>query len=142
MTMSESGLEVSNREIWQAVIKAWAEGDVTTLERLVDPDLTIVEPDCLPYKGIFKGPEGYAELYRQIVAVWDEMEVEKGELVGGENGQPLVIEYLTTATSRLTGKRMVREPSLAIWKFRDGKVVSMTPYNFDTARICALLVPD
>lgn len=126
-------------EIWRAVTSAWAEGDTEALARLVDPELTIVEPDCLPYRGTFTGPEGYADLYRQITACWTDLEIEREAMIGGGEDEPLVIEYFTSATARLTGKRIEREPSLAIWKFRDGKVVAMTPFNFDTVVLCAAL---
>lgn len=130
---------VTSKEIWRAVTTAWAEGDTEALARLVDPALIIVEPDCVPYHGTFTGLEGYADLYRQITACWTDLLIERGEMVGGGEDEPLVIEYFTSATSRATGRRIEREPSLAIWKFREGKVVSMTPFNFDTMVLCAAL---
>ncbi len=132
----------TNREIWQKVIKAWREEDEETINRYVSPDLEILEPVSLPYPGLFKGPEGYMELHRKIAEVWEDLQVDRGQVIGGADEDALVIEYFTSARSRATGKRMDREPSLAVWKFRDGMVVSMTPFNFDTAKIVSLLIED
>lgn len=125
----------SNREIWRKVREAWTSGDRETLARYADPEIIIVEPDSLPYRGTFKGVDGYAALFEQISAVWDELTIEQGDIIGGADDDALVIEYFTTSRCRRTGEWLRREPSLAIWKFRDGKVISMMPFNFDTARI-------
>ncbi len=140
--LPEVAPKMTNLEIWRAVTTAWAEGDTEALARFVDPELTIVEPDCLPYRGTFTGPEGYADLYRQITACWTDLEIERGAMIGGGEDEPLVIEYFTSATARATGQRIEREPNLSIWKFREGKVVSMTPFNFDTVVLCAALASD
>jgi ketosteroid isomerase-like protein len=129
----------TNREIWLKVIKAWAEEDVETISRYVSPDMEILEPASLPYPGLFKGPQGYIDLHRKIESVWADLKVDRGMVIGGEDEDALVIEYFTTATCRATGKQMDREPSLGVWKFRDGMVISMTPFNFDTAKIVSLL---
>ena len=129
----------TNREIWQKVINAWAEEDLETIRRYVSPDLEILEPASLPYPGLFKGPEGYVELHRKIDECWADLKVERGLVIGGDTDEALVIEYFTSGRSRTTNKCLDREPSLGIWKFRDGMVISMTPFNFDTAKIVSLL---
>jgi len=129
----------TNREIWQKVIKAWSEEDIETVARYVSPEMQILEPDSLPYPGLFVGPQGYLDLHRKIEEVWADLKVERGMVIGGADEDALVIEYFTSARCRKTGKTMDREPSLGVWKFRDGMVVSMTPFNFDTAKIVALL---
>jgi ketosteroid isomerase-like protein len=128
----------SNREIWRKVREAWTANDHATLARYVDPEMEIVEPDSLPYHGVFRGVEGYVELFRQISTVWEELTIEQGQIIGAEADNALVIEYFTTARSRKSGEWLKRDPNLAIWKFRDGKVISMTPFNFDTAKIIAV----
>ena len=132
----------SNREIWQKVTKAWSEHDIETIARYVSTEMEILEPNSLPYPGLFLGPQGYLDLHRKIEEVWSDLKVDLGMVIGGANEDALVIEYFTSATCRATGKTMNREPSLGVWKFRGGKVISMTPFNFDTAKIVALLKID
>ncbi|OYU34788.1 nuclear transport factor 2 family protein [Novosphingobium sp. PASSN1] len=129
----------TTRQIWAMVLKAWKDGDLDTIRTFVSPDMVILEPDSLPYRGVFKGPDGYARLYRLISDTWEDLVVEQGQVIGGDDEDALVIEYFTSGRSRATGRRLEREPSLALWKFRDGKVISMTPFNFDTVRIREVL---
>ena len=110
-----TAIRETNREIWLKVIKAWAEEDVETISRYVSPELEILEPASLPYPGLFKGPQGYIDLHRQIESVWADLKVDRGMVIGGDDEDALVIEYFTTAVCRATGKRMDREPSLGIW---------------------------
>jgi ketosteroid isomerase-like protein len=130
---------LGNREIWAKVLVAWKENDQATIDLYVSPDLKIIEPDNLPYAGVFHGPEGYADLFRRISETWVDLVIERGCVIGGDDEDALVIEYFTSARSRATGKVLDREPSLAIWKFHSGKIISMTPFNFDTGRIRAAL---
>ena len=135
--------EIDNFEIWRRVRKAWTDNDRATLEQFIDPDMFITEPECLPYRGIFRGIDGYLELLKQISAVWeDDIKMEQGDIIGDPHGEKIAIEYFTTSRSRATGKTLVRARNLAMWRFKNGKVVEMRPYNFVTAEIVACITPD
>ena len=100
---------------------------------LLDPDVTFHATSSLPHGGKYTGHDSFLKMCEQFRDLWD--------LVGGvelqyiDGGGDKVITLASfTAESKHTGKtvpvRMVEEVTV-----RDGKIVELVAYYFDTVPI-------
>ena len=97
----------------------------------IDPQFTCYEAASLPYGGEYHGPEGLLRLYKAVFSIWETFEVEVKELL--DAGQTVVA--LIHLRVKLKGSgRTVEMPVAEFWRLRDGKVVELRPFYWDTAQ--------
>ncbi|HVA08363.1 MAG TPA: nuclear transport factor 2 family protein [Acidimicrobiales bacterium] len=102
------------------------------LSDLLDPALVIREPASLPYGGTFHGIEGHADLSARTGAFWDFDQMVPAEYVC--EGDVVVALNRMTGRVRSTGTP-VDMPLIAVWRFRDGRILSADIFPFDTHEI-------
>lgn len=124
----------TNLEKLKAMFAAFGEGDFETVATYLHPDLIITEADCLPYSGVFRGPEGYIELATKVFATWDDLSVSQEAMLA--EGDLLVV------VSKFKGKTKAgvsfTMPMTEAFYFTDGLVSEIRPYYFDTHKLAEL----
>ncbi len=63
----------SKKEIVQAMFDAMAVGDFERMKNYLHPDVIVNEAECLPYSGIYRGPDAYIQLVHTVVGTWDDL---------------------------------------------------------------------
>lgn len=118
-----------NVKIVNDAYAAFFRGDVIGFFANCADDIEIVEADSLPYGGTFRGKEDGAKGLLMIQGSWDDMSFEMEEMLAS----PTMI----AAIGRLRGKAKatgiaIDMPIVELWRFRDGKVQSISPIYGDT----------
>lgn len=69
--MSISSSTEATRDLITRMYAAAAGGGLSTLQKILDPDLIVTEPDFLPYGGVHEGMGAFAALFGQVGQVID-----------------------------------------------------------------------
>lgn len=121
-------------EAWMA---AQFSGDRATCNAIMDPGFVLVEPVGLPYAGTYRGPDGYWAFFDKFLATWTDLDASVERVFENTAGDELAIIFRIKARSARTG-RAIDTTLMEHWKFRDGRLVSIAPHNFDTAQLAAV----
>ena len=127
----------TNRESIERLFTAVLSNDRATADSLLDPDLTVYEPDGLPYAGVYKGHKGWWDLMEKINATWLDMKVEVVDLIGEPNGKQFGV-YI-----RLSGCAAVSRKSFTHMLFErytvvNRKLTEVHPHYWDTKALAEL----
>ena len=116
-----------NVRIVHAIYEAGLRGDLATLLSHLDPEFVAYESDALPYGGVYRGPEGFAQLFQKITALFQlDLQVEeladtadrviarvRGQFIPRSGGAPLPVDIA------------------AYWTLRHHKAVELRPYYWN-----------
>lgn len=118
-----------NLATMQAFMNAALSGDAETLRSLCHPDFVLEEGSGMPFAGTFSGADGFLAF---LGVFMDTFAIERFDAVRAyECGDPdfLASEMELVSTLKSNGQRY--DSSLVeIWRFRDGKVISVKPHYF------------
>jgi ketosteroid isomerase-like protein len=124
----------SKKEIVQAMFDAMAAGDFDTMKSYLHPEVVVNEADCLPYAGIYQGPDAYIQLVHTVVGTWDDLGLSVDAMA--EAGDMVIV------VSEFSGKNKAgvafNMPMTEIFHFTDGKISEVRPYYFDTHKLAEL----
>lgn len=123
------------RTFSETFLGAMRAGDAATMEAMLDPEFQVVEADGLPYGGTYRGIAGWLDLSRAVIATWAKFRLELIEYAG-HSEDSLVIHFAISGISRKTGKPF-QSRVLEFWKFRDGRLLRIDPFYFDTQLLAA-----
>ena len=104
-------------------------GDWEAVDEYMSDDLVIVEAESLPYGGLYPGRTALRDLFAKVMAYWIDPSIEMHAITAGEDrgvGLPTL-----HVTSRQTGRRLALDIA-ETFRFRDGKLIEIKPYYFDT----------
>lgn len=107
-------------------------GQEEAMQRLLSDHVVLTVPQGLPYGGEYPGLDGYRAIIGGLMGFWSEFHLDPPEFATA--GDKVVV------ISRLTGKlagsgREIDQPFCEIWKVQDGKVMTVTPFYYDTKTI-------
>jgi len=103
---------------------------------LVAEDCVLHETGVLPYGGVYHGRELMKETLAGVIAGFDEFEFEIfNYLAGGDE----VVVHLRMAGVGRESRRPFATPIMELWRIRDGKVVELRPFLYDSAAVAAAL---
>ncbi len=111
-------------------------GDFGPIAATLDPDVVIRQPASVPYGGEWRGHAGFEAWMRAFAEQWAAMDVTGSELF--PVGDVVVAKSHVHATHKPTGRR-VDWPLLQYFKFRDGRVLELWPFYWDTAALLGQL---
>ena len=95
-------------------------------------DCELHEAPSLPYGGMWRGKEGIARGVGTVFGTFDDFQFQVlGFLAGGDH---VAAHLMLSGTGRKTGKHFSM-PLLELWRFRDGKVVELRLFYFDSGRV-------
>jgi ketosteroid isomerase-like protein len=103
---------------------------------VMDEDCVLHEADALPYGGVYRGRALMKEVLRDVVARFDEFEVEiRNYLAGGDE----VVVHLHLAGVGRESRKPFSIPVMELWRVHDGKVVELRPFLYDSAAMAEAL---
>jgi ketosteroid isomerase-like protein len=103
-----------------------------TLFASLHPEVVVNEAASLPFGGTFKGIAGVQDLFGQMFATWDDLEIGVEKLFDG--GDQVVALLRLTARAKATGTPVDMQLT-ELWTLREGKVVGLKPFYFDAGEI-------
>lgn len=107
-------------------------GDWTAVAEYMSDDLVIREADSLPYGGDYTGRNALRDLFGKVMAFWDDPSIEMHAITAGQDHGVGILTL--SVTSRRTGRRLTLDIA-EMFRFRDGKLVEIKPYYYDTHMI-------
>mgnify|MGYP001765738759 CR=1 FL=1 len=120
----------ANVQVQQAFGTAALSGDAETLRRLAHPDFVLHEGNGLPFAGQFHGADGFLAFLGRFVEIFDIARLEVVRLYECADPDHLACEFELEATVKASGAPFVSS-LVEIWRFRDGKVLSVRPHYFN-----------
>ncbi len=125
-------MQQTNQQIVEAIYDAAKRGDLPTIMSYIDPEIEAIEADSLPYGGTFHGLEGFQKLFSLVFASWRSFEFEVDSVLDGG----AYVVALMRVKIGLKGSDTVVDTRVAeFWKLRDGKVIELRPFYWDTAAL-------
>ena len=106
-------------------------GDATRIKALCHPEMLVEDPESLPYGGAYRGFAGMCEVAGKLFTAIEDWKCETERVIGDPDGDDFVL------VQRMTGiaagsRRPVDMSILERYTFRDGLLVSIRPYYWDT----------
>jgi ketosteroid isomerase-like protein len=99
---------------------------------LLHPQVRITLPASLPHGGNYEGRDGALRLRERLMAAWSDFRVDILEhLVGADS---VITMIRLQAVAKHTG-RSVDTKIAEFWRFRDGQVIELSAYYFDTQAV-------
>lgn len=116
--------------------RAFADRDVAALRELADPEIEIqTVTGALAHGGEpYRGLDGVEQYMRDVVAVWDELELVAGEFHDLDEQRTLVFGRVRARR----GTTLVDSPNAWLWRVRDDRVVSAQVFGDPEAAVALL----
>lgn len=124
-----------NKTIVREFLAASQRADRDLMASLLDEEFVVHEADSLPYAGEHRGLEGFLALVRRVFTSFRDTRVEIDTVIG--EGDTVIVLARLCGRSRHGGEAFSM-PVNEVWRLRDGRIHSITPYYFDTARLNTL----
>ena len=111
-------------------------GDFQAMAATLDVECVLYQPASLPYGGEWRGPAGFEQWMKAFGEQWTSLEVKDSRFY--PDGDVVFSHSHVYATARATG-RAVDWPLLQFFKVRDGKILELRPFHWDTAAMLPAL---
>ena len=122
-------MEVENRDILRSFLKASERQDEEEMREYLHPEIRVIEAESLPYGGIHEGPDAFMELIPTVFGTWRDCNVTVNRWVS--EGENVILLGVMTGSGKTTGMPF-EVPIAEVWTFREGKIIEVVPYYFDT----------
>lgn len=122
---------MNNKQRLQAIFDAFVSGDMAAVDAGLHPDFEITEAPGVPYGGTYRGLDGWHRLVQNITGTWDDFATAALEIIGEPDGERFAALHSLKGRSKKTG-RSVALQVFELWVFKDGKVIQVVPFYFDT----------
>jgi ketosteroid isomerase-like protein len=132
--MTGASLREQNLKIARTMYAKGLAGEFEALKQFVDPDFLCVEPEGLPYRGSYRGFDGYLGLFTALSSTFDDLGFEILAMVADDKSVWTRILLHGRAKHGESFSMEITE----VWEIRDGKVYKISPYYFDTKAIADL----
>jgi ketosteroid isomerase-like protein len=120
------------------VLAALQSGDGSQIQAICHPEMIVEDPASLPYGGVYKGFEGMIECAGKLFAAVVDCKIETLEIIGDPGGDAFVLRQRLTGRAARSG-RPIDTTILEHYAFRDGLLVSIRPYYWDTKAMAEIL---
>lgn len=130
--MSDPGETERNVALIHELYQHFMKGEWEALTEMLDPQFEAVEADGLPYGGRYKGRAGFMKIVEALGAHYEDLRISDFEVLG--NGETVIGLFRVQAISRSTGRPIDLRFS-EHWKIRNGKIIFLEPFYFDTYAI-------
>jgi ketosteroid isomerase-like protein len=102
------------------------------------PDVRLHQADALPYGGTWCGHDGMERFFLAMTETWASFAMVDQEFLVDDG--PAVVHTQVDATARATG-RSLSFPILQTVAVRDGRIIEVRPFYWDTAAIAEACAP-
>lgn len=123
-----------NLEIIQTMAANGIKGNWDIVRPYVADDLVMEMPQGLPYGKTFHGWDGYREGLA-VLGFWKDLKFGPHEYAVSDD-KVVIVSHLQGKIGT-TGKP-VSQPYVAVWQLKDGKVIRITAFYYDTKEIADL----
>jgi uncharacterized protein len=122
------------------IVKTMAENGILgrwdIVRQYVSDDMVMHVPPSLPFGRDYLGWDDYLQMFKELATYFTDLKA--GESQFATCGNKVIV------MSRLSGRvakngKTISIPITAIWEVKEGKVVDIVPYYYDTKAICDLL---
>ena len=127
MTATQS-LTEQNRELVLKQYEAVQNADVEAFFSRCDPNMVIHEASSMKVGGVYRGMEELGGLLGQLASLYDMTTIEMERIVAND-------EYVVAMGSFLTADHSYRVQITEWWQIKDGKVVEVRPFYWDTQEL-------
>ncbi len=111
-------------------------GDFSVIATTLDPKCVLCQPGSLPYGGEWRGPAGFERWMKSFGEQWSSLEVRDSRFY--PVGDTVFSHSHVYAVARATGQA-ADWPLLQLFKVRDGKILELRPFHWDTAAMLPAL---
>lgn len=127
-------------QIVREFYRAGRAGELDTVRSLLADDVVLVEPDSMPYRGSYRGPDAIVQLQIDLYTKYYEFSsFELTSVIG--DGENAAAQVKVVGVGRATGRSL--ETSAVEWfVVRNGQITSITPYHYDTVGMLQVLTTD
>lgn len=120
-----------NLAVQQRFVTAALSGDSATLAALADPDMVLEQGNATPYRGTYRGAEGFLQFLGAFAGALDIEKLETVRIYQCDDPNYLISEFDIRAVVKATGKPYATT-LLERWQFRGGKVIDIKPHYFNS----------
>jgi ketosteroid isomerase-like protein len=118
-----------NKEIVKAAYEGMVSGNPKAFLDALDPEVTLIEPDPLPYGGTYRGHSEVIEFMKGAAPVVDGSKLQVDRLTADED----VVVALLRIGVHGGGELLLSEH----WTMRDGKATELRVFCFDPTAVAA-----
>ena len=115
--------------------------DFAPVAAVLHPDCLIRQPAALPYGGEWRNHAGFEAWMRRFRATWSALSVRDPRVFPSSDEAVIFSRSHLHATARATGRR-IDWPLLQQIEVRQGLILTLQPFHWDTAAMLAALSPD
>lgn len=124
-------------EVLESVYTHMRQGDWDSVQALLSDDFKVVEPESLPYGGLWEGKDALQRLFPAVMQCFDDPSPFIKEIIGGQEWAAVIVDF--TVTSKKSGVRFTQTVS-EVGRVVDGKLCELQIHYFDTAALAAEIV--
>ena len=118
-------------------LSAGGRGDFSPMADTLAKDCVMLQPDSLPYRGCWRGHDGYRRWMDAFAEAWSSLDVREPHM--NPCGEDLVFVRSTVhATARGSGHELTW-PLLQMIQLRRGLIARIEPFYWDTHPLVAAL---
>lgn len=129
--------EAANIAVVKRFYQYLADGDRDgAYANIMADDCVLHEASTLPYGGIYHGRERMKAVLSEVVAGFDEFEVDLLNYLAG--GDEVVVHLNIRGVGRASRKPFDTR-IMELWRIRDGKAVELRPFVYEAASIARAL---
>lgn len=124
--------ERENLQIVKTMAENGVKGAWDVVRPYVSDDLVMHVPQGLPFGGDYRGWDGYLNMFKQFAVYFTDLKSFEAKFAAMDD-KVIVMAGLAGRVKK-TGKP-ISIPITAIWQVKDGKVVDIVPFYYDTKAI-------
>ena len=126
-------MTMSSTEVVRKLFESAFAGDFEGLKQYLHPDVRVNEAESLPYGGVYVGIDQMVALNAHVFSFWTDFSITVKQLFG--EGEWVTALTEMQGKARTTGLAF-KMPLSEVFRVKDGKIVEITPYYFDTKLLC------
>jgi len=117
-------------DVLDTVYARMRSGDWDGVKDLLTDDFKVLEPESLPFGGVWEGKDALQRLFPAVMKCFDNPAPVTKEVIGGKEWAACIVDF--TVTSKKSGDRFTMTVS-EVGKVRDGLLAELQIHYFDTA---------
>jgi ketosteroid isomerase-like protein len=131
MTVTDVGSE--NLRIVKTMLENGLAGRINIVRPYVSEDLTLNLPASIPYGRTYRGWQGYLDVLGEVGKFWKDVSFGPNEFALTEDNKVIVCSRLSGRIAK--NDKPLTMPINEIWEIKQGKVVKITAFYYDTKLI-------
>jgi ketosteroid isomerase-like protein len=106
-------------------------GDFNSLEKIVASEALYNQAKGLPYGGRYKGFSEWIQMFTKVQSYFEVQLSDDPVLFNNHGKDKVAASFMVKFKSKKTGREL-EMPVTELFEIKGGKIVSVTPYYFDT----------